>query len=131
MRKCKRRITLVMTHRMTVSTFHYDHKEKKLSEYEMYFKIARRGDPTKIRANLAEKGREHFRKWLNRHDIPLQRDTEVHFELEQAAKRTQEYASVRRFVIRRINKRWVAEELAPGRMRYGRRRRKHGKRSRA
>jgi Iap family predicted aminopeptidase len=114
---------------MTVSTFHYNEKDKQLSEYENYFKIARTGDANRIRARLAEKGRRHFRRWLTRNGISQQREIEVNFELEQAAKRQQKYATIRRLVLRRVDKRWVAEELKPGKMRYSKRPRSQRKRA--
>jgi hypothetical protein len=116
------------TYRMTISTFQYNEEKKQLIEWESYFKIDRKGDPRRVRAKLAERGRNHFRRWLSRNGVPPERAIQVNFELEQAAKRQQKYASIRRLVLRRINRRWVAEELKPGKMRYSkrpRRRRKH------
>jgi hypothetical protein len=58
--------------------------------------------------------------------VRLDRAVRVNFEKEQRAKRQvqQVYASVRRLMMRRIDRRWVAENLPSGKMRFARRRTK-------
>ena len=120
-------------YRMTVSTFWYNEETHQLSEYEAHFKIARRGDIRHIRRKLAEKGLSHFKRWLKRVDKTWKpeeqyRKIKVAFEKEQYARKEEAHASVRRLVMRRVKKRWVAKELASGTMRYSKRRRKVAKR---
>jgi hypothetical protein len=122
------------TFRMTVSSFHYDERGHQPLEFEMYFRIARRArrrrDTERIRALLEEKGRRHFRYWLLKHlTIRLDRAIQTNFEKEQRAKRQVEQAraSVRRLLMRRVNKRWEAQELPSGTMRFAEWRRKHGR----
>jgi hypothetical protein len=101
---------------------------------EMYLNINRaartRADIRRIRSELEQKGRKHFHYWFFKHlNIRLERPVHVNFEKEQRAKRQVEqvYASVRRLMMRRIDRRWVAEKLPSGTMRFAKRRRKHGR----
>jgi hypothetical protein len=103
-------------------------------EIEAYFKISRRArtraDIRRIRKQLEEKGRRHFHYWLLKHlNVQLERPVHVSFEKELRAKRQveQAHASVRRLVMRRVNKRWEAQELPSGRMRFAKRQRKLGR----
>ena len=118
----------VRTLKMTVSSFLSDKRAHQLLEYEMYFEINRIARTVEevqaIRTALEGKGRRHFRSWLLRHlNVRLEGRVYVNFEREQRAERQveQTYASVRRFVMRRVNKRWEAEELQSGRMRFEKR----------
>jgi hypothetical protein len=119
---------------MTVSSFHYDERMHQPLEYEMYFKLNRRArralDIKRIRVMLEEKGRRHFRYWLLKHqNARLERPVQVNFEKEQRAKKQVEQAraSVRRLLMRRVNRRWEAQELPSGKMRFAEWRRKHGR----
>jgi hypothetical protein len=101
----------------------------------MYFKLnrktRRRIDIARIRSVLAEKGRRHFHYWLLKHlNVQLDRTVHVNFEKEQRAKRQVEQtcASVRRLIMHRVDRRWVAENLPSGKMRFAKRRRRHGRR---
>jgi len=120
--------------RMTLSSFHYDKDVHQPLEFEFYVKIARRarteGDIKRIRAVLEEKGRRHFSYWLMKHlRVRLERRVQVNFEKEQRAKRQVEQAraSVRRLMMRRVNKRWEAQDLPAGTMRFVKRQRKVGR----
>jgi hypothetical protein len=122
---------LVRTFRMTVSSFHYDERRHQPLEFESYFKISRkarrRADITRIRSALEQKGRRHFHYWLLKHlKVRLERSVQVNFEKEQRAKRQvqQVYASVRRLMMRRVDRRWMAEKLPSGKMRFAKRRTK-------
>jgi len=124
----------VRVFRTTVSSFSYHEQKHQLFEYEMHLKIARRArtraDVKRIRKQLEEKGRKHFHYWLLKHlKVSLDREVRVNFEHEQRAKKqiAQTHASVRRFVMRRVDRRWDAQELPSGRMRFAKRRRKHGR----
>ena len=82
----------VRTFRPTVSSYYYDESRRELLEYEMYFNIARRArdveDIVRIRAELEEKARRHFRNWLLRHlKVHLDHKVDVKFEPEQRARR--------------------------------------------
>jgi len=130
-----RRSTPVRAFRMTVSSFHYDEQRHQPLEFEMYFVIARaarsEADIRRIRALLEEKGRRHFHYWLLKHlDVRLDRRVQVNFEKEHRAKRQVEQtrATVRRLLMCRINKRWEAEDLPSGTMRFMKRGRKHARR---
>jgi hypothetical protein len=120
---------------MTVSSFSYHEQKHQLFEYEMHLKIPRRARTRahvkRIRKQLEEKGRRHFHYWLLKHlKVSLDREVRVNFEHEQRAKKqiAQTHASVRRFVMRRVNKRWEAEELPSGTIGFAKtRRKKHGR----
>jgi hypothetical protein len=121
--------------RATFSSFFYDERIHQPLEFENYVKIARvarsEADIRRIRARLEEKGRRHFRYWLRKHlNVHLDRRVQVNFEKEQRAKRQVEAtrATVRRLLMRRINKRWEAEDLPTGTMRFAKRPSKHGSR---
>ena len=127
----------VRTFRPTVSSYYYDESRRELLEYEMYFNIARRArdveDIVRIRAELEEKARRHFRNWLLRHlKVHLDHKVDVKFEPEQRARRQVEQAraSVRRFVMLRVDQRWEATELPSGTMQFRKRRTKRGKKQR-
>jgi len=124
----------ILIFRMTVSSYYYDESRRELLEHEMYFRIARRARDVeaimRIRSALDEKGRRHFRRWLLRHlKVRLDHKVDAKFEREERAKRqvTQSRASVRRFVMLRVDKRWEATELPSGTMRFTKRRTKRGK----
>jgi len=120
--------------RMTASSFQYDERKGQLFEHEMHFRIARRArtvpDVKRIRRQLEEKGRRHFHYWLLKHlKVRLDREVRVNFEHEERAKVQvpQAYASVRRFLMRRVKGRWTSKELPSGTMNYVRRRRRKKK----
>ena len=100
-------------------------------EFEAYIKISRRArrkaDIRRIRSALEQKGRRHFHYWIRKHlNLQLDRPVHANFEKEQRAKRQVEQtcATVLRLQMRRIDRRWVAEELPSGKMRFARRRTK-------
>jgi hypothetical protein len=104
-------------------------------EFEAYIKISRRArrkaDIRRIRSALEQKGRRHFHYWFLKHlNVRLERSVQVNFEKEQRAKRQVEQtcATVLRLQMRRIDRRWVAEKLPSGTMRFTKRRRKYGRR---
>ena len=134
-RKRQRHRGPVRIFRATFSSFFYDERIHQPLEFENYVKIARvarsEADIRRIRARLEEKGRRHFRYWLRKHlNVHLDRRVQVNFEKEQRAERQVEAtrATVRRLLMRRINKRWEAEDLPTGTMRFAKRPRKHGSR---
>jgi hypothetical protein len=119
---------------MTASSFDYDKQRHQPVEIEMYYNInraaRRRANTIRIRNELELKGRKHFHYWILKHlNVRLERSVHVNFEKEERAKRQveQTYASVRRLMMRRIDRRWVAENLPSGKMRFGKRPRKHGR----
>lgn len=119
---------------MTVSSFYYDERGHHAVEVEMYFNINRaargRTDIRRIQDELRLKGRKHFRYWVLKHlNVQLQRPIYDNFEKELRAKEQVEQAraSVRRLLMRRVNKRWEAQELPSGTMRFAQWRRKHGR----
>jgi hypothetical protein len=129
-RKLRRRKPLRL-YRMTIATFWYDSETRQLVEYEMHFKIARRGKLRTVRARLAKLGVKHLQSWLRRHlkiSIPKGK-LKIAFEREAHAKVQQQKASVRRFVMHRVKGRWTSKELPAGTMSYVRRRRRKKKRA--
>jgi hypothetical protein len=117
---------------MTIATFHYEKRTHQLIEYEMHIKIARRSIHVRaVRLRLAKLGAAYFQRWLRRYakiSIP-KRKLKVAFEREAHAKVQQQKASVRRYVMHRVKRRWTSKELAPGTMSYVRRRRRKKKRA--
>ena len=127
----------VRTFRMTTSSYYYDESRRELLEYENYFKMDRRARDVaqivRIRTALEQKGRRHFRSWLLRHlKVHLDHKVDSKFEWEYRAKRQveQSIASVQRFVLFRVDRRWEATELPSGTMRFTKRRTKRGKKQR-
>ena len=119
---------------MTASSFDYDQQRHQPVEVEMYINInraaRRESDITRIHTELERKGRKHFHYWIRKHlNLQLDRAVHVNFEKEKRAKKQVEQtrASVRRLMMRRIDRRWVAEDLPSGKMRFAKRRRKHGR----
>jgi len=124
----------IRTFRMTVSSFYYDESRRQLLQYEMYFKINREArdaeDVVRIRGELEKKGRRHFRSWLLRHlKVRLERKVDAKFEWEYRAKTQveQSRASVRRFLLFRVDRRWEPMILPAGTMRFAKRRMKRRK----
>jgi len=116
----------IRLYKMTISTFWYEKETHQLVEFECHFKIARRGRVKTVRNRLARLGGKHLQNWLHRERkiwIP-KRKLRTAFEKEQYAKKQQTHATVRRFSMRRVKKRWISKELAPGRMKYSRKRRR-------
>jgi len=133
-KKNRRRKAPVRVFKMTASSFDYDKQRHQPVEIEMYYNInraaRRRANIIRIRNELELKGRKHFHYWILKHlNVRLERSVHVNFEKEQRAKRQveQTYASVRRLMMRRIDRRWVGENLPSGKMRFASRRRKHGR----
>jgi len=130
----KRRIARrrVRLYRMTIATFHYDKPTHQLVEYEMHFKIARRGDIRRIRLRLAKLGAAYFQRWLRRTrkiSVP-RRKLKIAFEREAHAKVQEDMVIIRRFVMQRVKTRWRAQELPRGIMSYVKRRKRLVKRRR-
>lgn len=130
-KKNRRRKAPVRVFKMTVSSFDYDREKHHPVEVEMYFKInrvaRREADIRRIRTELELRGRKHFHYWIRKRlNLQFDRSVHVNFEKEQRAKRQAEqgYASVRRLIMRRIDRRWVAENLPSGKMRFAKRRTK-------
>jgi hypothetical protein len=130
-KKRRRRKAPVRVFKMTVSSFEYDRKKHHPVELEMYFNInraaRRKADIRRIHTELELKGRKHFHYWLFKHlNMRLERSVHIDFEKEERAKRQVEqvYASVRRLMMRRIDRRWVAENLPSSKMRFAKRRTK-------
>ena len=125
----------VRTFRMTTSSYYYDESRRELLEYEMYFKIDRGARDVaqivRIRTALEQKGCRHFRSWLLRHlKVHLDRKVDAKFEWEYRAKTQVEQprASVRRFILFRVDRRWEPMLiLPPGTMRFAKRRMKRHK----
>ena len=114
----------------TIATFHYDKPTHQLIEYEAHLKIARRSIHVRaVRLRLAKRGAAHFQRWLRRYAkiwIP-KRKLRIAFERETYAKKQEDKASVRRFVMHRVKRRWTSKELPAGTMSYVRRRRRKKK----
>jgi hypothetical protein len=131
----RRRKPAIRRFRMTASSFDYDERRHQPIELEMYLNISRAARTTanirRVRSELEQKGRKHFRYWILKHlNLRLERAVHVNFEKEQRSERQveQSYASVRRLMMRRVDRRWVAENLPSGKMRFAKRRRRHGRR---
>jgi hypothetical protein len=119
---------------MTISSYYYNESRRELLEYEMYFNINRRAedleDIVRIRNELERRGRRHYRNWLLGHlKVHLERKVDAKFEREYRAitQVEQSRASVRRFVMVRVERRWEATELSSGTMRFTKRPTKHRK----
>jgi len=128
----RKRKPAVRLYRMTIATFHYDKPTHQLIEYEMHFKIARRGDIKRVRRRLAKLGAAYFQRWLRRaREISVpRRKLKIAFEREARAYVEQFAATVRTFIMRRERRRWVAQELLLRTMSYVRRRRRRKRRVR-
>jgi len=120
--------------RVTASSFHSDEETGQLLEYEMYFSTTKPArtlaDIRRIRTKLTEKVRTHYRAWLLRHMGVRVGKVNVNFEPEYRAPKQveQQYALVKRFVLRRIDRKWQARELQSGKMRFTTKRRaRHGR----
>ena len=129
-----RRRAPVLTFRMTISSYYYNESRRELLEYEMYFNINRRAkdleDIVRTRSELEKKGRRHYRNWLLTNlKVYLDHKVDAKFEREYRAisQVEQSRASVRRFVMVRVERRWEATELPSGTMRFTKRPTKHRK----
>jgi len=72
---------------MTIASTWYDKDKKAAQEYELHFRVARKGDITRVRRQLAQRGLGYFQRrvyreagrWIPKHRIKTK------FEREQPA----------------------------------------------
>lgn len=78
-------MTVVRMYRMTISTTWYDKEAEHAREYEMHYKVARRGRIRSIRRNLAKRCIPHFQQnaYRRRKQWVPKREVRVSFEREQ------------------------------------------------
>ncbi|MFC1506514.1 hypothetical protein ACFLQ6_05515 [Thermoproteota archaeon] len=101
------------TFRMTIASVWYDKVSKIAREYEMHFKVARRGDIRNIRRYLAKRGVEYFQghvygrftRW------PKKRKVRIAFEREQPAVKTQRQIRIEMRQMEIKGRRWKATPL--------------------
>jgi hypothetical protein len=116
--------------RVTASSYSYNEKTSQLSEIEMYFSLAKRAatlfDIKRIRTKLSKKVCRHYRSWVLRHLNVRVGTVHVNFEPEFRARKQveQAYASVDRFVLRRVRGKWEAQQLESGKMQFPTKRRR-------
>jgi hypothetical protein len=109
-------------YRMTVAAGWYDPRAGFKREYEMHFKVARRGSPRRVRRELARRAISDFQRQVYRLDgtwVPL-RKIRAQYEREEAAAAEQRFIEVYTRVMRRRGKHWSATALPPRVIPYAR-----------
>lgn len=123
-------------YRMTVAAAWYDRRAGYKREYEMHFKVARRGSPRRVRRALARRAISDFQREVYRRQgtwVPL-RKIRAQSEREEAAAADQRIIEVYTRSMRYRGKHWSATQLPTRTISYTkkrRRKRKVAKRKRA
>ena len=125
-RKAERIPKRVRTYRATIASTWYDKDAERVREYEMHFKVARRGSIRANRRYLAKRGVPYFQQTVYRlykHWIP-KRKVRIAFEREEPAEKTEQLISIE---VRRMEgkgKRWKAFPLPSKVLTYEKQQRK-------
>jgi hypothetical protein len=110
---------------MTIATAWYDARAKRVREYEMHFKVARRGRIRNVRRQLARRGVPYFQKAiydLYRRWIP-KRKIRISFEREEPAPKVERTIAIEARRMEGVGKRWKAYPLPSRKLSYAKRRR--------
>jgi len=118
------------TYRMTVASTWYDAEAGVAREYEMHFKVARRGRIQTVRLHLAKKGATYFQqaiyrqtgKWIRKRKI------RVSFEREEPAAKGQSTITIEARSMQYRGRRWKAYPLPSRTLNYAKKRRRRRKR---
>lgn len=114
----------IKLYRMTIANSWYDHKVKLVREYELHFKIARRGRIQNVRRHLAERGVPYFQQSIYRKYkrwMP-KRKLKVRFEREEPALKSQSIITIEARTMHYRGKRWNAYPLPSKTLSYAKRR---------
>jgi hypothetical protein len=125
----------VRLYRMTVAAGWYDPRAGFKREYEMHYKVARRGSPRRVRRELARRAIADFQRNVYRLQgtrVPLHK-IRAESEREEAAAASQRIIEVYTRSMRRCGKHWSATELPTRTISFTKKRRKRrvAKRKRA
>jgi hypothetical protein len=117
-------------YRMTIATHWYDQPAKRARSFEAHFKIARYGQSTTVRKNLADKGLADFQREIRRrYGVNVLRGKmRVSFEREESARRIDQEAQVEFRGMEFRGKQYGAISAPSKLMRYVKRRRKRVRR---
>jgi hypothetical protein len=116
----------VRTYRMTIASTWYDKKAGGAKEYELHFKIARRGDIRRVRRNLARRSVPYFQQFVYRRLkrwVPKAK-IKVRFEREEPATRSENTIRIEGRSMLFKGKRWSAYRLGPRMLNYAKKKRK-------
>jgi hypothetical protein len=111
---------------MTIASTWYDKKAGGAKEYELHFKIARRGNIRSVRRKLALRGVPYFQQFVYRRLkrwVPKAR-LKVRFEREEPATRTENGISIEGRSMLFKGKRWSAYPLVSRELNYAKKKRK-------
>ncbi len=127
-------MTVVRIYRMTISSTWYDHEAQKVQEYEMHYKVARRGTIRSTRRYLAKRCVPHFQQNVYRlyKRWPRKRKVRGAFEREQPILLTKSERMIH-IEVRRMEgkgKRWKAYPLPSRVLTYVKKKRKRKRKSR-
>ena len=120
------------TYRMTVASTWYDAEAGVAREYEMHFKVARRGRIQTVRLHLAKKGATYFQqaiyrrtgRWIRKRKI------RISFEREEPATKGQNTITVEARSMQYRGREWGAVPLPSRTLSYAKRRRRRVRRGR-
>jgi len=116
----------VRTFRMTISSLWYDKKARRAREYELHFRVARRGGIRNVRRHLARRGVPYFQRTIYRKYkrwIPKGR-IKVRFEREEPARKVERTIQIE---VRRMEgkgRQWKAYRMPSRVLSYAKKRRK-------
>jgi hypothetical protein len=116
----------VRTYRMSIASTWYDRKAGGAKEYELHFRVSRRGKIRTVRRTLARRGVPYFQRMIYRQIerwIPLER-IRVRFEREKRATRSDTRIQIDGRSMLYWGKRWEAYPLGERELNYARRRRR-------
>jgi hypothetical protein len=111
---------------MTVASKWYDEPSRFAREYEMHFKVARRGKITNVRRHLAKRGIRYFQQAIYRRFrrwIP-KRQIRGRFEREEAADRSESVMTIEMRGMQYRGREWKPSRFPTRVLSYAKRRRR-------
>ena len=114
------------TYRMTVASVWYDERQNTVREYEMHFRVSRRGRIRNVRRYLARRGIPYFQQSIYRrykHWI-VKRKIRVSFEREEPARKIERMIRIETRRMEGKGKRWKAYPMPSRVLSYAKKRRK-------
>ena len=115
------------TYRMTISSTWYDKTASVQREFEMHFRIARRGNTRYVRHRLVKRGLPYFQRHLYRRYKRwiTKRRIRVSFERGEHATKVERYITIEIRGMRYRGKEWKATRLPSRSLSYVKKKRKH------
>lgn len=119
-------MTKIRTYRMTIASTWYDAEAEAACEYEMHFKVARRGKIQTVRLHLAKRGASYFQQtvWRQTRKWIAKRKVRISFEREEPATKGQNTITIESRSMEYRGREWRAFPLPARALSYAKKRRR-------